>query len=83
MELGEQIFRLLSLKRDQYPQGHMERLVKSLSETIAEVNDAFIHTKIVTQAMLVNIISTHEDPAQRVSASEHGLMMHFKRRIEN
>ena len=47
----------------------MGRLVKSLAATMAEVNDAFIHTRMATQAMLVNILSTHEDAAQRVSAS--------------
>lgn len=51
----------------------MERIASSLSDTITEVNGAFIHTKIMMQVMLVNIVSIHEDPAQRVRASEHGL----------
>lgn len=54
----------------------MDRLVKSLSKTIVEVNDAFIHTRMVTQANLVNIISSHEDPEQRVSAPKYGLILH-------
>lgn len=69
MELQAQTFRLLSLGEWEYRLSHMGRLVKSLAETIAEVNDAFIHTRMATQVMLVNIRSTHEDAAQRVSAS--------------
>lgn len=55
----------------------MERLASTVSDTIAEVNDVFIHTRMMMQVMLVKIIFVHEDPAQRVRASKHGLMMCF------
>lgn len=42
-------------------------LVKSLAETISKVNDSFIHTKMLIQARVVNIFSTDDDPAKRVS----------------
>lgn len=41
-------------------------LVGSLAETISKVNDSFIHTKMLIQARIVNIFSTHDDPAKRV-----------------
>lgn len=60
----------------------MERLTTSLSDTIAEVNDAFIHTKMTMQVMLVNIISTLEDPVQRVRASKDGIIIRFARGVK-
>lgn len=53
----------------------MSRLAKSLADTISEVNGAFIHTRMVTQAMVVNIVSTHEDVAQRVGSPKHMLLI--------
>ena len=78
-DLEEQIFRLLSLKEGltRYKPGHMARLARSLVETIYEVNSAFIQTKMVIRAILVDIVSTHEDPAQRVGGSERGSAPHY------
>ncbi|QYT03099.1 Ankyrin repeat protein [Trichoderma simmonsii] len=64
--LEEQLFWLLSLNNDRHLQGHKTMLVKSLAETISKVNDSFIHTKMLIQARVINIFSTHDDPAKRV-----------------
>ncbi|RFU81526.1 ankyrin repeat-containing domain [Trichoderma arundinaceum] len=64
--LAEQIFWLLSLQDGRYQRGHTMRLAKSIVETINEINDKFIHTRMLTQARVVNIFSTHGDPAKRV-----------------
>ncbi|KAH0525986.1 hypothetical protein TsFJ059_009372 [Trichoderma semiorbis] len=66
VDLEEQLFWLLSLNNDCPLQGHKMTIVKSLAETISKVNDSFIHTKILIQARVVNIFSTHNDPAKRV-----------------
>ncbi|KAL5083008.1 hypothetical protein Trisim1_002258 [Trichoderma cf. simile WF8] len=66
VDLEEQLFWLLSLNNDCPLQGHKMTIVKSLAETISKVNDSFIHTKMLIQARIVNIFSTHDDPAKRV-----------------
>ncbi|KAK8925051.1 hypothetical protein VCV18_005477 [Metarhizium anisopliae] len=65
-DLEEQLCRLLSLKRDRHRHGNSMRLVKSLAETITHVNHAFVHTKLLTQAKMVNMYSIHEDAAKSV-----------------
>ncbi|KAF5125249.1 Ankyrin-1 [Metarhizium anisopliae] len=65
-DLEEQLCRLLSLRRDRHRHGNSMRLVKSLAETITHVNHAFVHTKLLTQAKMVNMYSTHEDAAKSV-----------------
>ncbi|KAL6823279.1 ankyrin repeat-containing domain protein [Trichoderma camerunense] len=66
VHLEEQLFWLLSLNNDRHLRGHKMTLVKSLAETISKVNDLFIHTKMLIQARVVNIFSTHDDPAKGV-----------------
>ncbi|KAL7946911.1 ankyrin repeat-containing domain protein [Trichoderma barbatum] len=66
VDLEEQLFWLLSLNNGHYQRGHKMRLVKSLAEAITEINDSFIHTKMLVQARVVNIFSTHNDPSKRV-----------------
>lgn len=45
----------------------MGKLAKSLSEVIDEVNEAFIHTKMLIRAIIVNIFSSVSDPHKQVS----------------
>ncbi|KAL7790592.1 ankyrin repeat-containing domain protein [Trichoderma afarasin] len=66
LHLEEQLFWLLSLNNDRHLRGHKMTLVKSLAETISKVNDLFIHTKMPIQARVVNMFSTHDDPAKGV-----------------
>ncbi|PNP56733.1 hypothetical protein THARTR1_03429 [Trichoderma harzianum] len=66
VDLEEQLFWLLSLNNDRRLQDNKMTLVRSLAETISKVNDTFIHTKMLVQARVVNIFSTHDDPAKRV-----------------
>ncbi|KAF3063043.1 Ankyrin-1 [Trichoderma lentiforme] len=66
VDLEEQLFWLLSLNNDCNLQGHKMTLVKSLAETISKVNDSFIHTKMLIQARVINVFSTHDDPTKKV-----------------
>ncbi|KAL7935738.1 ankyrin repeat-containing domain protein [Trichoderma chlorosporum] len=65
-DLEEQLFWLLSLNNDRYRGGRKMTIVKSLAETIGKVNDAFVHTKMLVQARVVNIFSTDDDPTKRI-----------------
>ncbi|KAL7905536.1 ankyrin repeat-containing domain protein [Trichoderma velutinum] len=66
LSLEEQLFWLLTLNNDRYQWGHKMAFIKSLAETINIVNDSFIHTKMLIQARVINIFSTHDDPAKRI-----------------
>ncbi|RTE84217.1 hypothetical protein BHE90_001268 [Fusarium euwallaceae] len=56
--LEEGIARLLSPMQYRPYVGNLWRTTKSLTEIVIEVNDAFLQTRLLTQAHLVNVIST-------------------------
>ncbi|KAF4967444.1 hypothetical protein FSARC_5017 [Fusarium sarcochroum] len=66
-DLEEQLYALLSVRDELYQYGNVMRLTKSLSETILEVNEDFLQTQWMTQAIIVNIRSSSEDFTKRVS----------------
>ncbi|KAJ4244400.1 hypothetical protein NW762_014528 [Fusarium torreyae] len=59
--LEEAISRHLTSLRWRPHPWNLLRATKSLSQTIIEVNDAFIHTQLITQANLVNISPIPEE----------------------
>ncbi|KAF4501632.1 ankyrin 1 [Fusarium agapanthi] len=64
--LEEAILRFTALQQQKWS-GHMVEYAKSLTETIIKVNDAFLGTRMLTQANLINVVSNlHLDPAQQV-----------------
>ncbi|KAJ4256269.1 hypothetical protein NW762_009349 [Fusarium torreyae] len=65
-DLGEQLYTLLSVRDELYQYGNVMRLTKSLSEAILEVNEDFLQTQWMTQAITVNIRSSSEDFTKRV-----------------
>ncbi|KAF5686699.1 ankyrin protein 1 [Fusarium denticulatum] len=64
--LEEAVLRLMVLKQQKWS-GHMVVYAKDLTETIIEVNDAFLETQMLTQANFINVVSNlHLDPAQQI-----------------
>ncbi|KAM0419066.1 hypothetical protein ACHAPT_012005 [Fusarium lateritium] len=81
--LEEGISRLLTpMQYRPYPE-HLLRITKSLSQIVIEVNDAFIQTPLLTQAILVNVVSTN--PQNQVTIFEPStavMNIPFERRID-
>lgn len=60
------MFRLLFLQTSVERHNYDPLLVERLSETIFEINGSFLHTKMLTQAIICNIHSKHPEPSHRV-----------------
>ncbi|KAF5012795.1 hypothetical protein FDECE_1157, partial [Fusarium decemcellulare] len=88
--LEESISRLLIQLPNRPYKGDMTRVVQSLTDATIELNDAFIHTRLLTQANLVNVVSTYTDPAQKgfvldpwMACMDIPLERQLKRDLEN
>ncbi|KAL6354269.1 hypothetical protein LRP88_11595 [Fusarium phalaenopsidis] len=80
--LEEGISRLLSPMQYRPYVGNLLRTTKSLAQIVIEVNDAFLQTRLLTQANLVNVISTNPPDQVRVFEQSMSTMgIPFERRF--
>ncbi|KAF4462302.1 ankyrin 1 [Fusarium albosuccineum] len=63
--LEESILQLLIQLPSRPYKGDMTRVFQSLADATIELNDAFIHTRLLTQVNLVNVVSTYTNRAQK------------------
>ncbi|KAJ3525632.1 hypothetical protein NM208_g11555 [Fusarium decemcellulare] len=88
--LEESISRLLIQLHNRPYRGDITRVVQSLTDATVELNDAFIHTRLLTQVNLVNVVSTYTGPAQKgfvldpwMACMDIPLERQLKRDLEN